>query len=161
VQVLTEDYSKIAFLTANRALEFHTRMGRHVTTRVPKAGRALAYLPTSAELLVGGSAPELWRLSLYEGRFLTPLASAIDGVNAVGVCPAHGMVAAAGEGGLLECFDPRLKASLGAINAAAAMAFEGEALTALRFDSSGLYVAVGTSGVRDIGSLESAPLHVL
>ena len=146
LQILTEDYSKIAFLTANRGIEFHTRMGKLHATRVPKAGRVLAYLPHLAQLLVGGSAPEIWRLSLYEGRFLPPLPTAIDGVNALVVCPAHGMVAAGGDGGLLECWDTRAKASLGVINAAAAMGFDGEALTALRFDASGFYLAVGTSG---------------
>ena len=147
VQILTEDYSKAALLLENRTIEFHTRKGRHFTTHVPKAGRDLAYLPNLAELVIAGSAPEIWRISLYEGRFMPPLPSAIDGINALGVCPSHGMLAAAGEGGLLECFDPRAKGSLGATSAAAAMGFANEALTALRFDASGMHIAVGTSGV--------------
>ena len=156
-QIVTEDYSKMVFLCANRALEFHTRAGRHFTTRIPKAGRDLAYLPHSAELLVAGSAPELWRLSLYEGRYMPPIAcSAATSVNALGVCPAHGMVAAAGDSGVLECFDTRARSGLGALDAAGAMGFSGEDLTAVRFDGSGYHVAVGTVGVRGRPSLPAA-----
>jgi ribosome biogenesis protein ENP2 len=157
LQILTEDYSKMAFLTADRGLEFHTRMGKLHTTRVPKAGRDLAYLPHLAQLIVGGSAPEIWRLSLYEGRFLPPLRTVIDGVNALGVCPAHGMVAAGGAGGLLECWDAREKGSLGAISAAAAMGFAEESVTALRFDASGYHLAAGTSGA----SRPHSPLSIV
>jgi hypothetical protein len=147
MQILTEDYSKCAFLTADRSVAFHTRMGKHFTTRVPKAGRDLAYLPSLAELVVAGSSSDLWRINLYEGRFMTPLATSAAAVNALGVSPAHGLLAAAGQGGVLECFDPRIMATLGAANTAAAMGFSGEDMTAVRFDSSGLYIAAGTSGV--------------
>ena len=73
-----------------------------------------------ADLLVCGSAPEIYRLSLSEGRFLTPLPSRSPGVNACGISPAHGLFAAAGEDGVLECFDLRQRTAVGHINAAAA-----------------------------------------
>lgn len=149
-QILTEDYSKTAFLCADRSLAFHTRMGRHVTTRVPKAGRDLAYVPHAAEVVVGGSADELWRVSVYEGRFMQPLATAMPAVNALGVCPAHGMLAAGGEEGVVECFDMRTRATLGHHSAAAALGFPDEDITALRFDESGLYLAAGTSGALSV-----------
>jgi hypothetical protein len=47
-------------------------------------GRDLAYAPFAAELLVVGSAPEVWRISLAEGRFMKPLPSKSPAINAAG-----------------------------------------------------------------------------
>ncbi len=60
------------------------------------------------------------RLSLSEGCFLTPLPSQSPAVNACAVCPAHGLFAAAGEDGKLECFDLRQRRSAGVIDAVGA-----------------------------------------
>lgn len=94
LQILSEDYSKAVFLCMDRSLNFHARGGQHFATRVPKFGRTLAYLPQSAEIVVGGSAAELWRVNLHEGRFMAPVPVAARAVNALGVSPAHGMLAA-------------------------------------------------------------------
>jgi hypothetical protein len=145
-QILGEDYSKAAFLCDDRSLRFHARFGAYYKLRVPRAGRDLAFAPHTAELFVAGSAPEIWRLSLGEGRFGAPLPTRAPGVNALGLSPAHGLLAAAGEDGGLECFDPRARAPLGRLAAAAAAGGAGQALTAARFDDAGLRVAVGTSG---------------
>jgi ribosome biogenesis protein ENP2 len=159
LQILSEDYSKAAFLCADRSVHLHARYGGHFRTRVPCFGRDLAYAPESADLLIAGSAPEIhrsvdlplftqsvpdrqlmasWmaylvrlhaplvcggclcRLNLSEGCFLTPLASQSPAVNACAVSPAHGLFAAAGEDGKLECFDLRQRRSAGVIHAAAA-----------------------------------------
>ena len=42
-QILTEDYSKAAFLCADRTVTLHARFGQYYKTRVPKYGRDLAY----------------------------------------------------------------------------------------------------------------------
>lgn len=42
------------------------------------------------------SGPDLYRVDLSEGRFNEPLHTAAPAVNAVGVAPAHGLVAIAG-----------------------------------------------------------------
>lgn len=94
VQILSEDYSKCVVLCTDRSLNFHARGGQHFATRVPKFGRTLAYLPQSAEVVVGGSASELWRLNLQEGRFMAPVPVAASAVNVLGVSPTHGMLAA-------------------------------------------------------------------
>lgn len=146
MQILTEDYEKCVFLCADRSLCFHGKGGQHFSTRVPKAGRDLTYLPGQTEVVVAGSAPELWRVNLTEGRFMTPVAVDADAVNVLGVSPVHGMLAAGCEGGGLQCFDLRQKTSLGSHNAAAALGAAGESVTALRFDMTGMYVAVGTVG---------------
>ena len=64
--------------------------------------------------------PLLRRLNLSEGCFYTPLATQSPAVNACAVAPGHGLFAAAGEEGLLECFDLRQRRSVGALDAAAA-----------------------------------------
>lgn len=60
-QILSEDYSKVAFLCADRSVHLHARYGAHFRTRVPCFGRDMAYAPESADLLVAGSAPEIYR----------------------------------------------------------------------------------------------------
>ena len=60
------------------------------------------------------------RLNLSEGCFYTPLATRSPAINACAVAPGHGLFAAAGEEGLLECFDLRQRRSVGALDAAAA-----------------------------------------
>lgn len=144
-QILSEDYSKAVFLGFDRTLDFHARYGTYHKTRIPKIGRTLAWSPSTAELYVAGSAPELWRLNLEEGRFMAPIPCQSPAVNSLGVSPAHGLLAAAGEGGLLECFDPRSRSSAGALDVALAAGASGADLTTVRFDDTGLQVAVGTS----------------
>lgn len=160
-QVLSEDYSKCAFLCADRSVQLHARYGAHHRVRVPRAGRDLAYSHRTADLVVAASAPELYRLNLSEGRFLAPLATASPVVNAVALCPGHGLLACAGEGGGLELFDLRARRAAGWLPDAAALAGKGNGssiggwrggnggndadLTAVRSDERGLTLAVGTS----------------
>eukprot|EP00878_Enallax_costatus_P035276 GHUV01039292.1.p1 GENE.GHUV01039292.1~~GHUV01039292.1.p1 ORF type:complete len:189 (+),score=7.13 GHUV01039292.1:683-1249(+) len=83
-QVLSDDYSKAAFLCSDRSVSFHARFGTYFKTRTPRQGRDLAYAPFTAELLVVGSAPEVYRINLSEGRFMQPLPSKSMGINACG-----------------------------------------------------------------------------
>jgi ribosome biogenesis protein ENP2 len=145
-QILTDDYSKAVFLCADRSLNFHAKFGAYYKVRVPKFGRDLAYCPFTTEILVASSSPEVYRLSLSEGRFLSPLISKSPAVNVCGIAPSHGLLACAGEDGGLECFDLRQRSSLGWLDAAGAAGGRGQSLTACRFDQSGMHVAVGTSG---------------
>lgn len=135
----------MVLLHVDRTVAFHARFGTYHKARVPKAGRDLALDAHSAEVLVVGSAPEVWRINLVEGRFMQPLPSRSPGINACGVSPVHGLLGAAGEDGHLECFDLRQRAPLGRLDAASACGAPGAQLTALRFDDGGLHVAVGTS----------------
>jgi hypothetical protein len=83
-QILTDDYSKAAFLCSDRTISFHARFGSYYKVRTPRQGRDLAYAPFAAELLVVGSAQEVYRVSLEEGRFMQPLAAHSPGINACG-----------------------------------------------------------------------------
>jgi ribosome biogenesis protein ENP2 len=78
------------------------------------------------------------RLSLETGRFLTPLPSESPGLNVARVCPTHGLLAAGGEDGALECFD--LRAPLATTRLAHASGAKGGGVTCLRFDDSGMTV---------------------
>ena len=47
-QILSEDYAKAAFLCANRSICLHAKYGAHYRTRIPTAGRDLAYVASTA-----------------------------------------------------------------------------------------------------------------
>ena len=83
-QIFTEDYSKAAFVCADRSICFHARFGSYFRLRTPRQGRDLAYCPFTAELLVVGSAPEVYRINLEQGRFMAPLTGKSPGINACG-----------------------------------------------------------------------------
>ena len=60
-QILSEDYSKAVFLCRHRSLQFHAKFGAYHSTRIPRFGRDMAYAPFNADLLIVGSAPEVYR----------------------------------------------------------------------------------------------------
>ena len=47
-QVLSEDYAKAALLLSDRSVCLHAKYGAHYRTRIPHAGRDLAYIPSTA-----------------------------------------------------------------------------------------------------------------
>jgi len=87
IQILSEDYGKLAILGADRSVSFHAPYGNHSVIRLPTFGRAMAYEKTTCDLLVvssgkrvspgaaatGGQAMgEIYRFNLDEGRFSQP-----------------------------------------------------------------------------------------
>lgn len=144
-QILGDDWAKAAFLCEDRSVELHARYGRHFRARVPRAGRDLAYVQATADLIIAGSSSDVWRLNLEEGRFKAPLAARAEAVNAVALCPGHGLLAAACEGGALELFDARSRSSAGWLDAATGAGCAGADLTTVRADARGLALAVGTA----------------
>lgn len=69
LKVLSEDYSKIAFLCADRNIELHAQYGKHFKIRIPRFGRDICYNPHSADLFAVGATNEIYRLNLSMGRF--------------------------------------------------------------------------------------------
>ena len=91
------DWGKVALLLDNRTVQFRAPYGLHTTMRIPTFGRAMAYEPTTCELLVacggrgrstvasdgmgkqrvgnvgGGGQGEVYRINLEEGRFAAPM----------------------------------------------------------------------------------------
>ena len=69
MQILTDDYSKAAFLCGDRSVQLHARYGLHYSTRIPRFGRDLAYDSDSADLLIAASAPEIYRCCHHLGSY--------------------------------------------------------------------------------------------
>ncbi|MCO5549232.1 hypothetical protein L7F22_002699 [Adiantum nelumboides] len=145
-QVLGNDYSKLAFLCADRSVWLHAKYGSHYQLRIPRMGRDLAYDCWSADLLLAASSPELYRINLEQGRFLAPIGTRSPAINVLARSPVHGLLACGGEDGALECFDLRQRAATGRISIGSTTDSGDQEVTALRFDDNeGFLLAVGTS----------------
>ncbi|MCL7037221.1 hypothetical protein MKW94_005171, partial [Papaver nudicaule] len=145
-EILSDDYSKMAFLCADRSINLHAKYGSHFSVRVPRMGRDLAYDPWSCDLLCAASSPELYRINLEQGRFLSSLSTRSPALNVVTRSKLHGLIACGGDDGAVECFDFRTKSSVGRINSAEHAGDTDQEVTALKFDEDGGYqMAVGTS----------------
>ncbi|XP_057974962.1 uncharacterized protein LOC131162470 [Malania oleifera] len=145
-QVLADDYSKIAFLCADRSVCLHAKYGRHYSLRIPRMGRDIAYDCWSCDLLCAASSPDLYRINLEQGRFLSSLSTQSPALNVVSRSKLHGLVACGGEDGAVECFDMRTRSAVGRINAVAPTGDIDEEVTALEFDEDGGFLmAVGSS----------------
>ncbi|PIA33378.1 hypothetical protein AQUCO_04100065v1 [Aquilegia coerulea] len=145
-QVLSDDYSKLAFLCADRSVCLHAKYGSHYSLRIPRMGRDMAYDSWSCDLLCAASSPDLYRINLEQGRFLTSLSTKSPALNVVSRSKLHGLVACGGEDGAVECFDMRMKSSVGRINAVAPAGDIDQEVTALEFDEDGGFLmAVGDS----------------
>lgn len=112
---LEDSWRKLALLQDDRFLELHAAHGRHLRTRIPKQGRAMVFNRSSAELIVGSSSSDIYRLSLQSGRFMKPLESESDAVNTLAFCQRTQILLAGGEDGGLEVWDSRSKKVAGRI----------------------------------------------
>ncbi|XBI06554.1 hypothetical protein VPH35_134559 [Triticum aestivum] len=162
-EVLGDDYSKLAFLCADRSVCLHAKYGSHYSVRIPRMGRDLAYDCWSCDLLCAASSSDLYRINLEQGRFLASLSSQSPAINVVTRSMIHGLVACGGEDGAVECFDMRRKSSVGRINTASSCEDVDQEVTSLQFDENqGYLLAVGSSigkvSIYDIRM--SSPLRV-
>lgn len=179
--LMSTDYSKSLHLQADRRLEFHTPMGRHYETRLPRYGRDLIYDRHSAEALVPSvgvnaeGSGEVYRLNLEIGKFLKPYQVDVGGDDTVAVGggalqggvntgsvntaaiaeESHNLLAFGTSLGTVEFWDPRSKSRVGVLPG-----HEGE-ITALDFDRDGLSLATGSSeGIIQIYDLRN-PVPIL
>lgn len=145
-QVLDEDYSKLAFLCADRSICLHAKQGSYHSLRIPRMGRDMEYDSWSCDLLCAASSPDLYRINLKQGRFLSPLSTRSPALNTVSQSKLHGLVACGGDDGFVECFDLRAKSSVGRINAVLPAGSADQEVTAIAFDEdTGFQMAVGSS----------------
>ena len=171
--LLSTDYSKSLHLQADRSLEFHTPLGCHHTTRLPRYGRDLKYDKRSAEALVpavgvneNGNG-EVFRLNLEVGRYMRGYEVDVGGddftssgggalqggigtgsVNSAAIAEeSHGLLAFGTSLGTVEFWDPRSKGRVGVLQSPRQPdPIEGkQEITALEFDQSGLGIATGSS----------------
>ncbi|MCJ1279686.1 hypothetical protein MMC21_007510 [Puttea exsequens] len=171
--LLSSDASKSLHLQSDRSLEFHTPLGCHYTTRLPRYGRDLIYDRRSAEALVtavgvnDAGMGEVFRLNLEVGRYLRGYevdvggndsagagSSALQGdvetgsVNVASIAEeSHNLLAFGTSLGTVEFWDPRAKSRVGILHIPRAHgpSPERQEVTALEFDSSGLGLATGSS----------------
>ncbi|XP_053394245.1 nucleolar protein 10-like [Mercenaria mercenaria] len=149
-QFLSEDYTKIAFLQCDRYIEFHSQFGRYYRTRIPKYGRDLAYYNANCDLYVAGVSPEVYRINLEQGRFLSPVGTEAQEVRCCEFNDFQHLLACGTTEGHVECFDPRVRTRVGILDTALSSHIEDldikgvPAITALKYRGP-LQLAVGTS----------------
>ena len=171
--LLSTDYSKSLHLQADRSLEFHTPLGCHHTTRLPRYGRDLKYDKRSAEALIPAvgvnenSNGEVFRLNLELGRYMRGYEVDVGGddftssgggalqggistgsVNTAAIAEAtHGLLAFGTSLGTVEFWDSRSRGRVGVLQSPRQLGPINERLeiTALEFDHSGLGLATGSS----------------
>jgi ribosome biogenesis protein ENP2 len=144
-EVLGEDYSKLAFMCADRSINFHAKFGKYYSTRTPRQGRDMTYVRHTGDLLVVGSSSEVYRLNLEQGRFLNPMRAATsEGLNCVDVSNEHGLIAVGTEDGTVECFDSRTREAVGTLRVTkSGPEGLGQGVTALKHDPTGMHLAAG------------------
>ena len=140
-QILSDDFGKFAFLHTDRTISFHAPYGFHYATRIPAFGRDMIYNASNCDLTIASSGPEIYRLNLDQGRFLAPFSTQCSAVNAVRLNPMHQMLGAAGDNGIVECWDPRTRSCVGSLE----VGDSETSVTALDFAQDGLTLGVGTS----------------
>lgn len=154
LEVLSEDFSKLVLLQADRYVEFHAQYGKYYRTRMPRFGRDLAYNRETCDLYLVGDGSEVFRLNLEQGQFLQPFScdSTAADVNACEINPVHNMLACATSTGKVCCFDPRSRTSIGSLDTTKGVPKESlersgmSAVTSLAFHD-GLTMAAGTEVV--------------
>ena len=161
--VLSDDWTKTLHLQADRSVSVHTASSVFYSTRVPSAGRCLAYNYNTCDALIGAKGNQIFRLNLDQGRFLNPLDLEldVDGAEALDVNPAHGLISVGTQSdsrqGTVEFWDPRSRTRAGVLHlpqdgllGASSIDVEGAfdsfvSVTSLASRTDGLNLAVGTS----------------
>ncbi|CAG9771940.1 unnamed protein product [Ceutorhynchus assimilis] len=149
-EILSDDYSKLVFLQCDRYVEFHAAYGRYYRLRIPKFGRDMQYHPSSCDLFVVGASPDIYRLNLERGQFMTPYSSAASEINKCSVNPVHNLFVCGTQEGRVEAWDPRVKERVGILDCAFTCVNENKELqgfpsvTALKFNDA-IQLGVGTA----------------
>ena len=143
MQILSEDYSKIAMLCDDRNIELHAQYGRHFKIRIPKFGRDMIYNPHAADIYAVGAGNEVYRLNLSMGRFQSPFVSDSPEMNCCAYSAPLDLLATGGIDGRVEFWDPQSRTKANEL-----MLHEvvpNQEITAIAFEpSQALQVAIGT-----------------
>ena len=87
-ELLRDDWTMLALLQTDRAMEFHEAKGMRYRTKVPRAPRDIVYDAERSDLLIS-TAQDVFLLNLELGQFKEPLVTGC-GVNVCKVGPRHG-----------------------------------------------------------------------
>jgi len=148
-EILSQDFSKLILLQADRYVEFHAQYGCYYRTRIPRFGRDMAYHKPSCDLYVVGDGADVFRLNLERGHFMKPYTTDATSINVCQTNEHHQMLAVGTNEGKVECFDPRSHSKVGVLDLALSnvdtfVNNEIAAVTAITFKNE-LEMAVGTS----------------
>lgn len=146
--ILSEDWSKLVLLQANRAIEFHGPSGVYHSVRTPRVGRSMTYDAFSCDLVVGASDSAVYRFNLDRGQYLAPFETEQSphlGVNAVARAPLHGLYGFGTESGTVEFWDRRDRKRIGLLRMVNEELGDDFEVSALKFLSDGITWAAGTS----------------
>ncbi|KAL7567787.1 hypothetical protein ACA910_000539 [Epithemia clementina (nom. ined.)] len=174
IVMLGEDYGKLALLQEDRTISFHAHYGAHESIRIPTFGRAMAYEPSTCELLVAAKGSRIFRVDLEEGRFCEPWSydassstsststlSDNESATCIAVNPSYPVACVGCGDGIVRFWDNRAPDTLGPLlrlDVQSATAGYGYAVvdemahrnihevSAVTFDSTGMYMAAGTAG---------------
>lgn len=139
-RMLSTDYTKMAFLCADRNIELHAQYGRHFKIRIPKFGRDMIYNPHTCDLVTVGASNEIYRLNLDLGRFQSPFESDCPEMTSLDLSNELNTVAVGGIDGRVEFWDFDQK------NRAAELIpkTNNEEITCVKFQPGTLNFMVGT-----------------
>jgi ribosome biogenesis protein ENP2 len=107
MQVLSDDFGKLAFLQNDRTINLHAPYGTHYSVRVPKFGRSMTYNWDNCDLLISSSGNEIYRLNLEAGQFREAFTTSVEGCNKLHLNPVHQLLVAGCDQGICEFWDPR------------------------------------------------------
>ncbi|KAI9335162.1 WD40-repeat-containing domain protein [Zopfochytrium polystomum] len=153
-EILTDDWQKSIHLQLDRSVEIHAQYGLHYKTRIPKFGRELKYHAPTCDVYFAAASPEIYRLNLEQGRFLSPFVSSSPSLATLALSDAHGLLAAGGDDGCVEFWNPEDRKRLSRLNVAEWLVKEWNggssldafpAITALSFHPDGLKCSVGVA----------------
>jgi len=145
-EILSEDYSKLVLLQADRYIEFHAQYGTYYRTRMPKFGRDLVYHKPSCDLFLVGDGPDVFRLNLNRGQYMQPYRTDATSVNVCKINEDHQLLTVGTHEGKVECFDSRALSRVGVLDLAGSNVFTKHvpSVTALSYKNE-LELAAGTS----------------
>lgn len=78
----------------------------------------MKYHYPSCDLFVVGASPDIYRLNLERGQFMTPYTSTASEINKCVINPVHNLVACGTQEGRVEAWDPRSKTMVGSLDCA-------------------------------------------
>lgn len=145
-EILSEDYSKLVLMQADRYIEFHAQYGTYYRTRMPKFGRDMAYHKPSCDLFLVGDGADVFRLNLDRGQYMQPYVTDATSVNVCEINSDHQLLTVGTHEGKVECFDSRARSKVGVLDLADSNIFSKDvpSVTALSYKNE-LDLAVGTS----------------
>lgn len=147
-EILSEDWTKLVLLQANRAIEFHGPSGVYHSVRTPRVGRSMAYDAFSCDLVVGASDSAVYRFNLDRGQYLAPFETEQPshlGVNAVARAPLHGLYGFGTESGTVEFWDRRDRMRVGLLRMVNEEIDSDFEVSSIKFLPDGITWAAGTS----------------